>query len=92
MRMKFDIDGCYTLSITEDAVRAVGDPGSVGIQVDYTPLPTPELAYSGSSDGASSVSAVMGRPETRCMVSFNVKPSHARAIASALLSAATAVR
>lgn len=89
MRMRFELDGCYALTIGGDMPRPAGSPESVGVQVDYTPLPAPELAYSGNSGGESVASAIMGRPETRCLVAFSVKPSHARAIASALLSAAT---
>ena len=89
MRMKFYLDGCYTLTIGGDLPRIKHDPRSVGIQIDHTPLPEPTLAYSGSSEGPSVTHAVMSRPEPQCVASFNMKPSHARAIASALLSAAT---
>ena len=76
MRSVFQMDSCYELTIVEDCPRAFGDPRNVTISVTHTPLSLP----SEPSGAAEHV------------VTFNLKPSHARAVASALLAAATEAR
>ena len=87
MRSAFSLDGCHELEITGNVPRGAGDPESVCINLLYTPLPT--LMSTGDAERGER-GYVQGPTETRMSVSL--RPSHARAIASALLSAATEAR
>ena len=85
MRMSFSLDGCHELEVTGNVPRTENDPASVCINVLYTPLPT--LMPPPENTANMPPQYVQGPTETKMSVSL--KPSHARAIASALLAAAT---
>jgi hypothetical protein len=86
MRMSFDLDGCHAIEITGNVPRVQHDPASVCINVLYTPLPMPPARTENEPEGD-----YIQLP-TQTKLSVSLKPSHARAIASALLSAATEAR
>lgn len=65
--------GIYTMSVTGDAPRNAGDGRSVAVQIDA-------MRFTGANPSETT---------TEMVCAFTLKPSHARAIASALLSAAT---
>ena len=88
MNAAFKLDGCYTLELTDsgylsspDGVSGACSKGNVGIQVLYAPL---ALGNVDEGPGAP-------MPQKSVLQAF-LKPSQARAIASALLSAATEAR
>lgn len=81
MKATFQLDGCHTLSVTDNVPRHAADPASVSIQLDRAPLPTVHALPDGSTG--------MTYAPTECVFSTQLVPSYARAIASALLSAAT---
>lgn len=85
MNMQFRLDGCYTLEITDnghlvspDGRSGSGSAGNVGIQLLYEPLQV------GTPDRAPDA--------PKSLLQVFLKPSQARAIASAMLSAATEAR
>lgn len=83
MNATFHLDGCYSLLITDDGRLTSGNmgassAGNVGLQLTYVPLQI------GTEERAPDA------PQT--LLQAFVKPSQARAIASALLSAATEAR
>jgi hypothetical protein len=69
----FRLDGCYTLRIGEDEPRTMSTPGSVGLQITYDKLTLPPDSPA----------------PTEIIAAFSLRRSQARAIASAMLSAAT---
>jgi hypothetical protein len=81
MKASFSIDGCHDLEITGNVPRTANDPASVCINLLRTPLP--QLM------SAPDVANCYVQPPTEVVLSVSLRPSHARAIASALLSAAT---
>ena len=83
MRASFSLDGCYELEISGNVPRTQRDPESVCLNLLHTPLPVPMPG----PDGTGYV-----QPPTETTFSISLRPSHARAIASALLSAATEAR
>jgi hypothetical protein len=76
METTFKLDGCHYLIVCGDMPRVASDARSVLLQVNHKPLP--------NVDGTC--------PPDDLVVSFTVAPSEARAIASAILSAATEAR
>lgn len=76
MRTTFQLDPCTMLVVQGDIPRCASDNGSVHIQIEHTPL---------SLDGSEQPPADM---PFACVLT----PSHARAIASAILAAATDAR
>lgn len=117
MRTDFRLDGCNTLVIDTGGPRAMNDPNSVLVQIDYEPIATAPV-----EDGESPACPMCGRRTLdakgwdgdhltgsrqrygcrscqfdgvigrRPLFATALRPSHARAIASALLSAATEAR
>jgi hypothetical protein len=65
--------GDFTLMVSEDNPRLAGTDRSVGLQVTHTEYVVPEGE----------------KPKTTLVFAANLTPSHARAVASAILSAAT---
>lgn len=82
MHTTFKLDGCHILEIGSDVPRDSYNPNSVGLQLTKRPLPMPDPTC--PADGTAFVVA----PE-EAIFAVSLTPSHARAIASALLSAAT---
>ena len=76
MKADFQIDSNQELSVVSDCPRTYGDPRSIALTVTT-------YGYTGSADEPG--------PSKReeHAVTLNLEPSHARAIASAILSAAT---
>ena len=90
MEATFKLNGYHTLRINTDVPRRSGD-GSVGFQVECTPISLPGDPVSSETFGERCASGtdLPVPPGNRILMSQNLKPSEARAIASALLSAAT---
>ena len=86
MQARFRLDGCHDLEIVGDVPRSAQDSASVSIRILRTPLPM--LVPSGIQ--CSDVGYMQAPTET--MIAVSLQPSYARAIASALLSAATEAR
>lgn len=90
MQTTFTLGG-YTVRISSDVPRLAGDTRAVGFQIDTVPMrlpndPEPEWSACGSSHDQPVP------PGTRILMSTTLRHSEARAIASALLSAATEAR
>lgn len=85
MRASFLLSGGYTLVVTGDVPRVKGDAASVSVEIV-----DPPAAAVGGSGGAGSGSAVAYVAQRTTQL--HMKISEARAIASAILSAATEAR
>lgn len=88
MRVSFSLDGCHEMEITGNVPRSVNDPESVCINVLRTPLPT----LAPAPPGTANMPPQYFQSPTETLLSVSLRPSHARALASALLSAATEAR
>lgn len=85
MDAKFKLSGDYYIHVGQDQIGGTSasgasfggfQKGTVALQLFHKPLPSLDVPS----------------PPDECVVGFLVKPSEARAIASALLSAATEAR
>jgi len=86
MRASFSIDSLHELEITGDVPRHEHDPASVCLNVLRTPLPVKNVY------GPKEAGPEYTQGPTETIISVSLRPSHARAIASAMLSAATEAR
>lgn len=91
MEALFKIDGCHNIRISSDVPRGMGDPRSVGFQLEYTPLRLPGDPEP-VADACGSSSDLPVPTGTKILMSKILRSSEARAIASMLLSAATEAR
>ena len=105
MRMTFDLDPCLTLEVAGNVPRHEHDPATVCLNLLRTPLPVPVTSIvTETTSPLPPGYVVVGppgpgpfgfsimdyvQPPIETVVSVTLKPSHARAIASAILSAAT---
>lgn len=98
MKTTFDL-GPYELTVDDDVPRAISDPASVHLQVTEHHLPVvprseeekAEFIKRGWTPDPGTAPTVFNVPD-ECLFAISLKPSHARAIASVILSAATAAR
>lgn len=91
MTTMFTLDGCHALRISSDVPRNASDAGFVGFQLEYTPMRLPGDPEPTENQCSSSTDLPVPRG-TRILMSKNLRRSEARAIASAMLSAATESR